>query len=158
MYYISAARYQGKKVSRPGVRFGLLLPISLSFVSLGSSQTLTWASPPQRWWRNASLRGVKLATRALLGGLYVTEGGCLFGVGYPWVLEWFLVSVMIRVFLAKLFLIITLCIYSLGGRPRYLIIEAAEIWMNLFSKRQLRAWQMEFQIKWNAGNQAAFSS
>ena len=66
MYYISAARYPGKKVSRPGVRFGLLLPESLSFVCLGSSQTLYWATPPQRWWKNASLWGVKVGDQGVV--------------------------------------------------------------------------------------------
>ena len=65
MYYISAARYPGKKVSRLGVRFGLLLPYFLTLVCLSSSQTLYWATPPQRWWRNASLWGVKVGDQGV---------------------------------------------------------------------------------------------
>ena len=97
MYYISDARYPGKKVSRPGVRFGLLLPLFLTFVCLGSSQTLYWATPPRRWWRNVSLWGVKVS----VAWWTVCHRGRLWGgiaVGVWMILVW----VMICVFLAKL--------------------------------------------------------
>ena len=86
MYYSSAVHYSGKKVSSPGVRFGLLPDHSLSFVSVS----------PRHYTGQPHLSGdgemrpcgeLKLVTTALLGGLYVTEGGCLFGVGYPWVFQ-----------------------------------------------------------------------
>ena len=100
MCYISAARYPGKKVSRPEVsgysrvRFDLLLPKSLTFVCLGSSQTLYWATPSQRWWRNTSLWGVKVGDRGVAwwavyhrGRLFLWGGiavgvWMIFGVGH----------------------------------------------------------------------------
>ena len=75
--------------------WNLRVPVEyLTFVCLGSSQTLYWATPPQRWWRNASLWGVKVGDQgvawwavchrgrlSLWGGIAVGVW-MIFGVGH----------------------------------------------------------------------------